>query len=145
MKLQEALNLLKKTGYLCESGTPAATAFEEYRQKVLNILITRVDQVRAQEIVEYEESELRDYAYRQGWSAEEAAGAVIEWTTPSEEQKEILDFMYNNYDADYARSYGPDPAFDQVSKLAQERFDYSTDIPSDMYEFEILYGKSIDE
>ena len=136
---------MKKTGYLCESGMPATPTFEEYRRKVLDILIKRVDQVRAQEIVEYEESELRDYAYRQGWSVEEAAEAVIEWTTPSKEQKEILDFMYNNYDADYARSYGPDPAFDQVSELARERFDDSMDIPSDMYEFEILYGKSIDE
>lgn len=146
MKLQEALKLLKNSGYLCEVTAVAAPTFEDYKNKVYQIVADQVGQKRADMIIEYEERELQDYAYRQGWSVKQGAKAVIEWTTPNEKQKEILDFMYNNWDADNERSYGPDSEYDAVYKRAREQFeDSELLIPSDTYEFAVLYGKEINE
>lgn len=146
MKLQEALKLLKNSGYLYEFTVAAEPTFDDYKNKVYQIVADQVGQARADMIIEYEERELQDYAYRQGWSVNQAAEAVIEWTTPSEKQKEILDFMYNNWDADNERSYGPDSEYDAVCERAREQFEDSESlIPSDTYEFAVLYGKEIYE
>lgn len=146
MKLQEALKLLKNSGYLCEFTVAAAPSFEKYKNEVYKILSNRLGKERADTIIEYEERELQDYAYRQGWSVNQAAEAVIEWTTPSEKQKEILDFMYNNWDSDNERSYGPDSEYDAVCERAREQFEGSESlIPSDTYEFAVLFGKEIYE
>lgn len=146
MKLQEALKLLKNSGYLCEVTAVAAPTFEEYKNKVYQIVANQVGQERADMIIEYEEKELQDYAYRQGWSVKHGAEAVIEWTTPSEKQKEILDFMYNNWNADNERSYGPDSEYDAVCDRARKQFEDSESlIPNDTYEFAVLYGKEIYE
>ncbi|MBQ6628058.1 MAG: hypothetical protein IJH65_04500 [Methanobrevibacter sp.] len=146
MKLQEALKLLKNSGYLCEFTVAAEPTFDDYKNKVYQIVADQVGQERADMIMEYEERELQDYAYRQGWSVKQGAEAVIEWTTPSEKQKEILDFMYNNWDADNERSYGPDSEYDAVCERAREQFEDSEAlIPSDTNEFAVLYGKEIYE
>lgn len=146
MKLQEALKLLKNSGYLCEFTVAAEPTFDAYKNKVYQIVADQVGQERADMIIEYEERELQDYAYRQGWSVKEAAEAIIEWTTPSKKQKEILDFMYNNWDADNERSYGPDSEYDAVCERAREQFEDSEAlIPSDTNEFAVLYGKEIYE
>ena len=146
MKLQEALKLLKNSGYLYEFTVAAKPTFDDYKNKVYQIVADQVGQARADMIIEYEERELQDYAYRQGWSVKQGAEAVIEWTTPSEKQKEILDFMYNNWDADNERSYGPDSEYDAVCERAREQFEDSESlIPSDTYEFAVLYGKEIYE
>ena len=146
MKLQEALKLLKNSGYLCEFTVAAEPTFDAYKNKVYQIVADQVGQDRADAIIDYEERELQDYAYRQGWSVKQAAEAVIEWTTPSEKQKEILDFMYNNWDADNERSYGPDSEYDAVCERAREQFEDSESlIPSDTYEFAVLFGKEIYE
>ncbi|MBQ7276815.1 MAG: hypothetical protein IJS58_06145 [Bacilli bacterium] len=146
MKLQEALKLLKNSGYLCEFTVAAEPTFDDYKNKVYQIVADQVGQERADMIMEYEERELQDYAYRQGWSVKQGAEAVIEWTTPSEKQKEILDFMYNNWDADNERSYGPDSEYDAVCDRAREQFEDSESlIPSDTNEFAVLYGKEIYE
>ena len=146
MKLQEALKLLKNSGYLCEFTVAAEPTFDAYKNKVYQMVANKVGQDRADTIIEYEERELQDYAYRQGWSVKQGAEAVIEWTTPSEKQKEILDFMYNNWDADNERSYGPDSEYDAVCERARERFEDSESlIPSDTYEFAVLFGKEIYE
>ena len=146
MKLQEALKLLKNSGYLCEMTVVATPTFDEYKNKVYQIVADQVGQERADAIMDYEERELQDYAYRQGWSVKQGAEAVIEWTTPSEKQKEILDFMYNNWDADNERSYGPDSEYDAVCERVRENFDdVESLIPSDTYEFAVLYGKEIYE
>ena len=146
MKLQEALKLLKNSGYLCEFTVAAEPSFDDYKNKVYKIVADQVGQERADMIIEYEERELQDYAYRQGWSVKQGAEAVIEWTTPSEKQKEILNFMYNNWDADNERSYGPDSEYDAVCERAREQFEDSESlIPSDTYEFAVLFGKEIYE
>ena len=146
MKLQEALKLLKNSGYLYEFTVAAKPTFDDYKNKVYQIVADQVGQARADMIIEYEERELQDYAYRQGWSVKQGAEAVIEWTTPSEKQKEILDFMYNNWDADNERSYGPDSEYDAVCERAREQFEDSESlIPSDTYEFAVLFGKEIYE
>ena len=146
MKLQEALKLLKNSGYLCEFTVAAEPTFDAYKNKVYQMVANKVGQDRADTIIEYEERELQDYAYRQGWSVKQGAEAVIEWTTPSEKQKEILDFMYNNWDADNERSYGPDSEYDAVCERAREQFEDSESlIPSDTYEFAVLFGKEIYE
>lgn len=146
MKLQEALKLLKNSGYLCEFTVAAEPTFDAYKNKVYQIVADQVGQERADMIMDYEERELQDYAYRQGWTVKQGAEAVIEWTTPSEKQKEILDFMYNNWDADNERSYGPDSEYDAVCERAREQFEDSESlIPSDTYEFAVLFGKEIYE
>lgn len=146
MKLQEALKLLKNSGYLCEVTAVAEPTFDDYKNKVYQIVANQVGQERADIIIEYEERELQNYAYRQGWSVKQGAEAVIEWTTPSEEQKEILDFMYNNWNADNERSYGLDSEYDAVCDRAREQFENSESlIPGDTYEFAVLYGKEINE
>ena len=146
MKLQEALKLLKNSGYLCEFTVAAEPTFDAYKNKVYQIVADQVGQERADMIMDYEERELQDYAYRQGWTVKQGAEAVIEWTTPSEKQKEILDFMYNNWDADNERSYGPDSEYDAVCERAREQFENSESlIPSDTYEFAVLFGKEIYE
>ena len=146
MKLQEALKLLKNSGYLYEFTVAAEPTFDDYKNKVYQIVANQVGQERADMIMEYEERELQDYAYRQGWSVKQGAEAVIEWTTPSKKQKEILDFMYNNWDADNERSYGPDSEYDAVCERAREQFEDSESlIPSDTYEFAVLFGKEIYE
>lgn len=145
MKLQEALKLLKNSGYLCEATAVAEPTFDDYKNKVYQIVANQVGQERADMIIEYEERELQN-VYSQGWSVKQGAEAVIEWTTPSEEQKEILDFMYNNWDSDNERSYGPDSEYDAVCDRAREQFEDSESlIPSDTYEFAVLYGKEIYE
>jgi hypothetical protein len=145
MKLQEALKLLKNSGYFCEATAVAAPTFEEYKNKVYQIVANQVGQERADMIIEYEERELQN-VYSQGWSVKQGAEAVIEWTTPSEKQKEILDFMYNNWDSDNERSYGPDSEYDAVCERTREQFEDSESlIPSDTYEFAVLYGKEIYE
>lgn len=145
MKLQEALKLLKNSGYLCEFTVVAEPTFDDYKNKVYQIVANQVGQERADRIIEYTESELQNYAYRRGWSVKQGAEAVIDWTTPSEEQKEILDFMYNNWNADNERSYGPAAEFEYVKDRAQDAFeqDISTYLPYDMEEFAVLYGKDI--
>ena len=147
MKLQEALKLLKNSGYLCEFTVAAAPTFEDYKNKVFQIVAEQVGQERADRIIDYVESELQNHAYRRGWSVEQGAEAVIDWTTPSEEQKEVLDFMYNNWNADNERSYGPAVEFDYVKDRAQDAFkqDISIYLPYDMEEFAVLYGKEIYE
>ena len=146
MKLQEALKLLKNSGYLCEFTVAAEPTFDAYKNKVYQIVADQVGQERADMIMDYEERELQDYAYRQGWTVKQGAEAVIEWTTPSKKQKEILDFMYNNWDADNERSYGPDSEYDAVCERAREQFEDSESlIPSDTYEFAVLFGKEIYE
>lgn len=146
MKLQEALKLLKNSGYLCEFTVAAKPTFDEYKNKVYQMVADQVGKERADTIMEYEERELQDYAYRQGWTVKQGAEAVIEWTTPSEKQKEILEFMYNNWDADNERSYGPDSEYDAVCERAREQFEDSESlIPSDTYEFAVLFGKEIYE
>lgn len=146
MKIQEALKLLKNSGYICEFTVAATPTFDDYKNKVYQIVADQVGQERADKIIEYEERELQDYAYRQSWSVEQGAEAVIEWTTPSKKQKEILDFMYNNWDSDNERSYGPDSEYDAVCERAREQFEDSESlIPSDIYEFAVLYGKEIYE
>lgn len=146
MKLKEALKLLKNSGYLYEFTVAAEPTFDDYKNKVYQIVANQVGQERADMIMEYEERELQDYAYRQGWSVKQGAEAVIEWTTPSKKQKEILDFMYNNWDADNERSYGPDSEYDAVCERAREQFEDSESlIPSDTYEFAVLFGKEIYE
>lgn len=145
MKLQEALKLLKNSGYLCEATAVAEPTFDDYKNKVYQIVANQVGQERADIIIEYEERELQN-VYSQGWSVKEGAEALIEWTTPSEKQKEILDFMYNNWDSDNERSYGPDSEYDAVCDRAREQFEDSESlIPSDTYEFAVLYGKEIYE
>lgn len=145
MKLQEALKLLKNSGYLCEATAVAEPTFDDYKNKVYQIVANQVGQERADMIIEYEERELQN-VYSQGWSVKEGAEALIEWTTPSEKQKEILDFMYNNWDSDNERSYGPDSEYDAVCDRAREQFEDSESlIPSDTYEFAVLYGKEIYE
>ena len=62
MKLQEALKLLKNSGYLCEFTVAAEPTFDDYKNKVYKIVADQVGQERADMIIEYEERELQDYA-----------------------------------------------------------------------------------
>lgn len=146
-RLDNALVVLEGAGYICEAAVVATPTFDEYKEQVTELVKEKLGTERAEQCVEYFESDLQDYCYRTGDSAQQGAESVIEWTTPSEKQKEILDFMYNNYDCDFARSFGPDPAYDQCVEYTKEQLDLesSLDFPSDSYEFEILYGKPIDE
>jgi len=146
MKLQEAIKLLKNSGYLCEFTTAATPTFEEYLEKVKGIVAKKVGEDRAERMVELYDIDLKDL-YSRSWTVDQGADAVIEWATPSEKQKEILEFMYNNWNADNERSYGPAAEYDYLKDRTEDAFDYdvSTYIPYDMEEFAVLYGKDINE
>ena len=71
----------------------------------------------------------------------------IDLATPSDKQREVLEFMYNNWDADTERSYGPAAEYKILTKQTRQHFDDDLTrlIPYDMEEFAVLYGKEINE
>ena len=146
MDLREAKELLKNSGYLCEFTVAATPTFDEYKDKVIDLIAQKTDTDRAERIVDYLESNLKD-AYRGSMTIEQGADIIIDLVTPSDEQKEVLEFMYNNWDADTERSYGPAAEYEILTKQTRRHFgdDLTGLIPYNMEEFAILYGKEINE
>ena len=146
MDLREAKELLENSGYLCEFTVAAAPTFDEYKDKVIDLIAQKTNTDRATRIVDYLESNLKD-AYNGSMSVEQGADIIIERATPSDKQREVLEFMYNNWDADTERSYGPAAEYKILTKQTRQHFDDDLTrlIPYDMEEFAVLYGKEINE
>lgn len=146
MDLSEAKELLKNSGYLCEFTVAATPTFDEYKDKVIDLIAQKTNIDRATRIVDYLESNLKD-AYNGSMSVEQGADIIIDLTTPSDKQREVLEFMYNNWDADTERSYGPAAEYKILTKQTRQHFDDDLTrlIPYDMEEFAVLYGKEINE
>lgn len=146
MDLREAKELLENSGYLCEFTVAAAPTFDEYKDKVIDLIAQKTNTDRATRIVDYLESNLKD-AYNGSMSVEQGADIIIELATPSDKQREVLEFMYNNWDADTERSYGPAAEYKILTKQTRQHFDDDLTrlIPYDMEEFAVLYGKEINE
>jgi len=146
MDLREAKELLENSGYLCEFTVAAIPTFDEYKDKVIDLIAQKTNTDRATRIVDYLESNLKD-AYNGSMSVEQGADIIIELATPSDKQREVLEFMYNNWDADTERSYGPAAEYKILTKQTRQHFDDDLTrlIPYDMEEFAVLYGKEINE
>jgi hypothetical protein len=146
MDLREAKELLENSGYLCEFTVAATPTFDEYKDKVIDLIAQKTDIDRATRIVDYLESNLKD-AYNGSMSIEQGADIIIDLATPSDKQREVLEFMYNNWDADTERSYGPAAEYKILTKQTRQHFDDDLTglIPYDMEEFAVLYGKDINE
>ena len=63
-----------------------------------------------------------------------------------EDQEFLLSkWIFNNYDFDYARSYGPEPAYRQVLERLEETMDTDGyDVPQSCIEFEEKWGFEVD-